>query len=81
MRSTLVWSILTLLFAGTLALTGCGGGGNNGKTASLCANNTDAFICEVYKVVSNMTSDTEDPRETDSLAATSPENTEPTNNI
>ncbi|MBC7788165.1 MAG: hypothetical protein H7Z18_12250 [Methylophilaceae bacterium] len=82
MKTTFKWSMTTLLVAGTLALVGCGGGGGGGnKTASLCAGNSDSFICEVYKVVNNLTSETADPRETDSVTATTPEDTEPTTNI
>ena len=82
MKTTFKWLITSLLVAGTLALVGCGGGGGGGnKTASACAGNSDSFICEVYKVVNNLTSETADPRETDSLTATTPEDTEPTTNI
>ena len=82
MKTTFKWSMTTLLVAGTLALVGCGGGGGGGnKTASLCAGNSDSFICEVYKVVNNLTSETADQRETDSVTATTPEDTEPTTNI
>lgn len=82
MKTTFKWSMTTLLVAGTLALVGCGGGGGGGnKTASLCAGNSDSFICEVYKVVNNLTSETADPRETNSVTATTPEDTEPTTNI
>lgn len=80
MKTTFNWSMTTLLVAGTLALTGCGGGGG-GNTASLCSGNSDSFICEVYKVVNNLTSETADPRETDSLTATTPEDAEPTTSI
>ena len=79
MKTTFNWSMTTLLVAGTLALTGCGGG--SGNTASLCAGNSDSFICEVFKVVNNLTSETADPRETDSLTATTPEDAEPTTSI
>ena len=87
MKTTFKWSLTTLLVAGTLALAGCGGGGGGdgggggGKTASLCAGNSDSFICEVYKVVNNLTSETADPRETDSLTATTSEDADPTTNI
>ena len=83
MKTKFKWSTTTLLVAGTLALVGCGGGGGGGgnTTASTCAGNSDSFICEVYKVVNNMTSETADPRETDSLTATTPEDAEPTTNI
>ena len=84
MKTTFKWSLTTLLVAGTLALAGCGGGGGGGggdKTASLCAGNSDSFICEVYKVVNNSTSETADPRETDSLTATTSEDADPTTNI
>ena len=82
MKTTFKWSMTTLLVAGTLALVGCGGGGGGGnKTASLCAGNSDSFICEVYKVVNNLTSETADPRETDSLTATTSEDADPTTNI
>lgn len=84
MKNTFNWSITTLLVAVTLALTGCGGGGGGGggnKIESACAGNSDSFICEVYKVVNNLTSETADPRETDSLTATTPEDAEPTTNI
>ena len=80
MKTTFKWSLTTLLVAGTLALAGCGGGGG-GKTASLCAGNSDSFICEVYKVVNNLSSETADPRETDSLTATTSEDADPTTNI
>ena len=83
MKTTFNWSISTLLIAVALALTGCGGGGGGGKgkAASLCANNSDSFICEVFKVVNNLTSETADAREIDSIAVTSPEDAEPTSNI
>ena len=81
MKTTFKWSMTSLLVAGTLALTACGGGGGGGKTASACAGNSDSFICEVYKVVNNLTSETADPRESDTLTATTPEDTEPTTNI
>ena len=80
MKTTFNWSITTLLVAIALVVTGCGGGGK-GKAASLCANNSDSFICEVFKVVNNLTSETADPRETDSLTATTPEDAEPTTSI
>ena len=72
-----------LLIAGTLSLASCGGGGGGGggSLVSLCANNTDTFICEVFKVVNNLTSETEDPIQTDPIVATSPDDTEPTTNI
>ena len=86
MKTTFKWSMTTMVIAGAFVLTGCGGGGgggggNSANAASLCANNSDSFICEVYKVVNNMTSETADPRETDSLTATTPEDAEPTTNI
>ena len=81
MKTTFKWSMTTLLVVGTLALVGCGGGGGGGKTASLCAGNSDSFICEVYKVANNLTSETADPRETDSLTATTSEDADPTTNI
>ena len=83
MKTTFNWSISTLLIAVALAVTGCGGGGGGGKdkAASLCANNSDSFICEVFKVVNNLTSETADAREIDSIAVTSPEDAEPTSNI
>ena len=59
---------------------GGGGGGNNGSV-SLCADNTDTFICEVYKVVNNLTSETEDPIATDPIVATSPDDTDPSTKI
>lgn len=84
MKTTFKWSMTTLLLAGTLALVGCGGGGGGGKgnsSASACAGNSDSFICEVYKIVNNLTSDTADPVATDTITATSPEDTEPTSKI
>ncbi len=83
MKTTFNWSITTLLVAIALVVTGCGGGGGGGKgkAASLCANNSDSFICEVFKVVNNLTSETADAREIDSIAVTSPEDAEPTSNI
>ena len=58
MKTTFKWSLTTLLMAGTLALAACGGGGggssSGGTSASLCAGNSDSFICEVYKVVNNL---------------------------
>ena len=81
MKITIKWSLTTLLVSGTLALVGCGGGGGSSKTASLCAGNSDSFICEVYKVVNNLTSETADPKETDSLTATKSEDADPTTNI
>ena len=83
MKTTFNWSISTLLIAVALAVTGCGGGGGGGKgkAASTCANNSDSFICEVFKVVNNLTSETADAREIDSIAVTSPEDAEPTSNI
>ena len=81
MKTTFNLSIM-LLAVITLAVTGCGGGGGGGnKSASLCANNSDSFICEVFKVVNNLTSETADPREIDSIAETMPEDAEPTTNI
>ncbi len=83
MKTSFNWSITTLLVTVALVVTGCGGGGSGGKgkAASLCANNSDTFICEVFKVVNNLTSETADPREIDSIAVTSPEDAEPTSNI
>ncbi len=85
MKTIFKWSMTTLLLAGILALGACGGGGGggggNGKVVSQCAGNSDSFICEVFKVVNNLTSETEDPREIDSIAVTSPEDAEPTSNI
>lgn len=76
-------SLTSLAIAGSLVLVGCGGGGGGGsnRVASQCAGNSDSFICEVFKVVNNLTSETADPREIDSITATSPEDTEPTSNI
>lgn len=81
MKITFKWSMTTLLLIGTLTLVGCGGGGGGGKTASACAGNSDSFVCEVYKVVNNLTSDTTEPIATETITATSPDNTEPTSNI
>ena len=82
MKNTFKWLLNTLLVTSILALPACGGGGGGGiEIASDCAGNSDSFICDVYKVVNNMTSETADPRETDSLIATTPENVEPTTNI
>lgn len=85
MKTSFKWLVTMLLIAGTFGLVSCGGGGGGnvggGNTASLCAGNSDSFICEVYKVVNNLTSETADPRETDTLTATAPDDTEPTTNI
>lgn len=79
MKISFRWSMTLLIIAGSLTLAGCGGGGGN--IVSLCANNSDTFICEVYKVVNNLTSDSADPIPTDPIVVTSPDNTEPTTNI
>lgn len=84
MKITFKWATTTLLLASILVMAGCGGGGSGGggnNSASACANNSDSFICEVFKVVNNLTSETADPIPTDSIAVTSPENTDPTSNI
>ena len=82
MKSTFKWSTTLLLIAGSLTLASCGGGGGGNKgSVSLCANNSDSFICEVFKVVNNLTSETEDPIPTDPIQATSPDDAEPTTNI
>ncbi len=85
MKTICKWSMTALLVAGTLALGACGGGGGGGgrsnSAASQCAGNSDTFICEVFKVVNNLTSETADPREIDSIAVTSPEDTDPTSAI
>lgn len=82
MKITNKWSLTTFLVAGILALAGCGGGGGgSGKTANQCTGNSDSFICEVYKVVNNLTSETADPKETDTLTATKSEDADPTTNI
>ncbi len=81
MKTILKGCLTTLLLVGTLTLVGCGGGSGGGKTSSACAGNSDSFVCEVYKVVNNLTSDTTEPIATDTITATSPDNTEPTSNI
>lgn len=81
MKISFRWSATLLLIVGSLTLASCGGGGGSNTTASLCANNSDSFICEVYKVVNNLTSDSADPIPTDPIIATSPDDTEPTTNI
>ena len=86
MKTIFKWSMTALIVATTLALVGCGGGGGNadaggGAAASLCAGNSDTFICEVYKVVNNLTSETSDPIATDSITVTLPDDTEPSTQI
>lgn len=89
MQISFKWSLTLLLIAATLTLPSCGGGGSGGggsssgggSIVSSCANNTDTFICEVYKVVNNLTSETEDPIPTDPIVATSPDDTDPTTKI
>ncbi len=85
MKITFNWSMTLLLTAVSLVLPSCGGGGGGGgggnNSASLCANNADTFICEVFKVVNNLTSDSADPIATDPIVATSPDDAEPTTNI
>ena len=83
MKTTFKWSMTTLLLVGIFSLAGCGGGGGGGgkSAANDCSGNSDSFICEVFKVVNNLTSDTSEPNATDTITATSPENTEPTTNI
>ncbi len=86
MKISFKWSMTFLLMVGSLTLASCGGGGGGsgsgvGSIVSSCANNTDTFICEVYKVVNNLTSETEDPIPTDPIVATSPDDTDPTTKI
>lgn len=86
MKTIFKWSMTALIVATTLALVGCGGGGGNadaggGAAASLCAGNSDTFICEVYKVVNNLTSETSDPIATDGITVTVPDDTEPSTKI
>lgn len=72
----------TLVVLSSLVLASCGGGGGGStNSASLCSNNSDTFICEVFNVVNNLTSETTDPIATDPIVATSPDDTEPTTNI
>jgi len=83
MKTIFKFSTTALMLAATLTLVACGGGGGGGskKSASKCAGNSDSFICEVYQVVNNLTSETADPREIDTIAVTSPENSDPTSDI
>ena len=83
---TILSKKLSMLFIGcSLVLVGCGGGGGGGSnrnnSASQCAGNSDSFICEVFKVVNNLTSETADAREIDSITVTSPEDADPTEKI
>lgn len=62
----------------TVLLSACGGGDGNGSVVggSGSAVTKDAFIAKVITVAANAPDNTE-PELTDSIAATSPETTEP----
>lgn len=64
---------LTLL---TMVLAACGSGGGDGGGLIGGGGVQDAFIAEVRAVIA-ASLDTAEPREIDSLTATSPESTEP----
>ena len=86
MKTVVINKLSMLLVGCTLVLVGCGGGGGSGgsnkpSSASQCGGNSDSFICEVYKVVNNMNSETDDPREIDSITVTSSEDADPSTNI
>lgn len=84
MKTTLKWSMTTLLAVGALALVSCGGGGGGGSTNTTadnsCAGNSDTFICQVYRIV-GLGSETAEPASIDAFNATSPETNEPSTNI
>lgn len=81
MKITFKWSMTTLLLAGTLVIAACGGGGGNSNSASMCGSNSDTYICQVYNVVNNLTSESSDPILTDNIATTSSDDADPTTEI
>ena len=67
---------LAVLGALTAGLAACGGSSNNGVADVVPTPAPDSFFVAVNAVIAT-TSETGDPREVDSIVATSPENTEP----